>query len=424
MLVTPIRSEILLRNCVPNGPLTKRHTSFNCDAISCGLLHQMSMATIEQQPVAELHAPSIRVRITGFVLTIQAILFAVHWFIYQTWVSFHPETDSLPLPIIASLLSVSFIIASLLAFRFWNVWVRVSYRLAAVWLGFLNFFFLAACLSWVALLASRALGLSAARPPIAGTAFGLAVLAGLYGLLNARFPRVKRVAVQLSNLPPSWRGRVAALVTDVHLGHINGASFLRRIVNGLRQLRPDVVFISGDLFDGSHADFQSLAAPWKQLSPSFGIHFVTGNHEEFSERTKYLRAVADAGINVLNNKKIILDDLQILGVHDRESSDPDLFRSILESARIDRSRASILLTHVPRALHIPEDAGISLQLSGHTHGGQIFPFTWFTHRIFADFTYGLNRFANLLVYTSYGAGTWGPPMRFGTTPEIVLIEFK
>ena len=383
------------------------------------------MATIEQQPAAQVHTPSsLRVRVSGFVITVQAILFLVHWFVYETWTSLRPETDSLALRTVALLLSVSFISASLLAYRHWNVWVRAFYRVAAVWLGLLNFFFLAACVSWAIYLPARALGLHIARSSIADVTFGLAALAAFCGLLNARWLRVKRITLQLPNLPQSWRGRAAAVVSDVHLGHVNGASFLRRIVIQLRQLRPDVVFLPGDLFDGSQADLDALAAPWKQLSPPFGTYFVTGNHEEFSDRTKYLRAVSHSGIRVLNNEKITLDHLQILGVHDRESSHPELFRSILDSTAIDRSRASILLAHVPRHLQIPEDAGISLQLSGHTHGGQFFPFTWFTHRIFRNFTHGLNRFANLLVYTSYGAGTWGPPLRLGTHPEIVLIEFK
>ena len=382
------------------------------------------MATIEQQPTAQVHAPSLRIRISGFVITVQAILFLVHWFIFETWTSFRPQTDTSALRVLAFLLSISFIAASLLAFRFWSVWIRVFYRVAAVWLGFLNFFFLAACISWPAYLAIRLLGLHITRSNIATATFSLAFLAGIYGFLNARWLRVARIAVQLPNLPPSWRGRVAAVVSDVHLGHINGASFLRRIVTKLRQLRPDVVFLPGDLFDGSHADLDSLAYPLKQLNPPLGTYFVTGNHEEFSDRTKYLRAITHSGVRVLNNEKIILDHLQILGVHDRESSHPELFRSILDSANIDRSRASILLAHVPRHLQIPEDAGIGLQVSGHTHGGQIFPFTWFTHRIFRNFTHGLNRFASFLVYTSYGAGTWGPPLRLGTHPEIVLIQFK
>jgi len=101
----------------------------------------------------------------------------------------------------------------------------------------------------------------------------------------------------------------------------------------------------------------------------------------------------------------------------------DHFRSVLRHADVDRDRASILLTHAPDRLQIAEEEGFSLQLSGHTHGGQFFPFTWITSHIYGKFVYGLQRLGNLLVYVSYGAGTWGPPLRLGTTPEIVLIQF-
>jgi predicted MPP superfamily phosphohydrolase len=151
---------------------------------------------------------------------------------------------------------------------------------------------------------------------------------------------------------------------------------------------------------------------------------VTGNHEEFSDSTKYLEAVTRSGIRVLNNEKVTVDGLQIVGVQDRDQANADRFRTILQRADLDRNRASILLAHVPHRLAIAEKEGVSLQLSGHTHGGQIFPFTWFTRRVFREFTYGLKRFGELLVYTSSGAGTWGPPMRVGTRPEILLIEFE
>jgi hypothetical protein len=121
---------------------------------------------------------------------------------------------------------------------------------------------------------------------------------------------------------------------------------------------------------------------------------------------------------------VIVDGLQILGVRYHDTTFPIRMRPILESLRLDRNTASILLNHVPNRLPIVEEAGVSLQISGHTHGGQIAPFTWLTQRVFGKFTHGLHSFGSLLVYTSYGAGTWGPPMRVGTTPEVVLLQFE
>ena len=187
----------------------------------------------------------------------------------------------------------------------------------------------------------------------------------------------------------------------------------------LTRLRPDIVFIAGDMYDGTIAKVNELAAPLAKLAAPWGAYFVTGNHEEFSDPTKYLDAVQQSGVRVLNNEKVTIDGLQIVGVHYRDSTNDERFRAVLREAAVDRGRASILLTHAPDRLKITEEEGFSLQLSGHTHGGQFFPFTWITSRLYGKFVHGLQRLGNLLVYTSYGAGTWGPPLRVGTKPEIV-----
>jgi predicted MPP superfamily phosphohydrolase len=328
------------------------------------------------------------------------------------------------LQVVLSLLSVSFVAASLLAFRYSHLVVRLFYRTAAVWLGVLNFCFLAACCCWIVYPVGRLSGLHWGRPAIAGTLFGLAILASVYGIINGSWIRVRRITVKLPHTPHSWRGRVAALVSDTHLGHVRAYGFSRRVVTLLQRLGPDVVFISGDLYDGTKADLDRLVAPWKELSTPFGAYFVTGNHEEFSEPARYLQAVKRSGVCVLNNEKVTIDGLQIIGVHYRDSGSPERLGSILRRAALDRDRASILLAHAPHGLRIAEEQGISLQLSGHTHGGQLFPFTWIASRLYGQYTYGLKQFGSMTVYTSSGAGTWGPPMRLGTQPEIVLIRFE
>jgi predicted MPP superfamily phosphohydrolase len=213
-------------------------------------------------------------------------------------------------------------------------------------------------------------------------------------------------------------------VTDLHLGNVRGARFTRRVVAKLQSLQPDAVFISGDLFDGPAANPDALVEPWEKLSVLAGIYYVTGNHEEFTDRTNLIEAVQRTGIRILNNEKVDIHGLQIVGVHDREAGDPRQFRARLRQAGLNGNRPSILLAHQPSSLAIAEEEGISLQLSGHTHGGQIWPWTWVATRIHGRFNNGLNRFGKLLIYTSSGAGTWGVPMRVGTKSEIVFIHLK
>ncbi len=365
-------------------------------------------------------------RIAVFVVIIQSILFLTHWFLYQTWTAFWLAKDPpgiSTLQVALAFLSISFVVASLLAWRSSHLVVRVLYRISAVWLGTLTFCFLAACSCWAIYGGALLLGLHPNQRVLVAVLFGLALLASLYGIVNATWTRVRRVTVKLPNLPESWRGRVAALVTDTHLGHVQGVRFMRRIVGTLTRLRPDIVFIAGDMYDGTIAKVNELAAPLAKLAAPWGAYFVTGNHEEFSDPTKYLDAVQQSGVRVLNNEKVTIDGLQIVGVHYRDSTNDERFRAVLREAAVDRGRASILLTHAPDRLKITEEEGFSLQLSGHTHGGQFFPFTWITSRLYGKFVHGLQRLGNLLVYTSYGAGTWGPPLRVGTKPEIVLLQF-
>jgi predicted MPP superfamily phosphohydrolase len=365
------------------------------------------------------------------ICVIQVILFLAHWFVFSTWIAFWPGLAPV---VVAELhaamlvLAFSFVAASLLSFRFSNFAVRFVYWLAAVELGFLNFFFWASLLAWMVWFALWLMHVpvhpASARPLLAGMLYAIAALMGLYGLVNARMVRIRRIAVQLPNLPASWRGRRAVLLSDLHLGPINGAQFCRRLVAKAQSFQPDVVFLPGDLFDGTHGDLDRLAAPLKQLKPPLGVYFSTGNHEEFTDPIHYIEAIARAGIRVLGNELVTVDGVQVAGVFYHSSSSPLRMKAALDGMHLDRERPSILLNHAPTRLPTVEQAGFNLQFSGHTHGGQFLPFTWITKSIYGRFTSGLHRFGALQVYTSSGAGTWGPPLRIGTRPEVVFITFE
>jgi uncharacterized protein len=161
-----------------------------------------------------------------------------------------------------------------------------------------------------------------------------------------------------------------------------------------------------------------------ELTAPHGVYFVAGNHEQFRDDSKYLNAVAAAGVRVLHNEKIEVDGLQIAGVPYRNARLPGSLASVLQAIGLDRDRASILLTHAPDHPEIAEAAGVSLQLSGHTHLGQFIPWSWIARRIYRQFVYGLSRIGKMQVFTSSGAGTWGPPLRLGSNPEIVVLQFE
>lgn len=369
----------------------------------------------------------MRGRLAFFVTVIQLILFAGHASLYETIVYFwpvHSDSALFYLRIVLAILSVTFVTASLLAFRYFNVAARIYYTLAAAWLGIFSFLFFAGCALWVAYGAASLVGLHPDRQHWAFAFLAAALLLSACGIINAATIRVKRMTVKLDNLPEAWRGRTATLVSDVHLGHVRNLGSIRRLVAKVGRLKSDIVFITGDLYDGTAADFRGLAAPWSMLSVPLGQYFVLGNHEGFSDSTRYLNAVSGAGIRVLNRDKVEIDGLQLVGVRYHDATHAEHFRSVLQAIGIDRSRPSILLTHAPDHVAVSAAEGISLQLSGHTHGGQFFPFNLFVKRIYGQFAYGLSRLGTLQVYTTYGAGTWGPPMRVRTNAEIVLIRFE
>jgi predicted MPP superfamily phosphohydrolase len=366
-----------------------------------------------------------RKRIIGFIAVLQVVLFLTHLFLYQTWRFSSGQNSAGPLwiPLLLGFLSISFVMASLLAFRYTNAALRAFYRVAAVWMGLLSFLFFAAIFSWIIFAVTRSVGLHLDFHQIVQWLFSAAVLAGGYAVFNAGWVRITRTTVQLPNLPSSWRGRTAALISDLHLGHVRNGSFLRRMVGAIVKEKPHAIFIAGDLYDGTAIDAGSAAQPLNKLTAPNGVYFVAGNHEQFGDDSKFLQAVAAAGVRVLDSEKIEVDGLQIVGVPYRDATQSGHLASVLEDVGLDRERASILLTHAPDYPAVAAAAGISLQLSGHTHLGQFIPWSWIARRVYKQFVYGLSKIGKMQVFTSSGAGTWGPPLRLGSNPEIVIFEF-
>jgi uncharacterized protein len=369
----------------------------------------------------------IRAGLVVLIAVVQAILLLTHLILYETWtfsISANGVIGALWLKIVLGILSVSFLVASLLAWRYTGAAVQAIYKVAAVWLGLLSFLFIAAVISWLALGVTWAAGLHANFHLIVEVLFGTAAAAGIYGVFNASWTRITRTTVRLANLPEAWRGRKAALISDLHLGPVRNGSFLRRIVAEVLNEKPDAVFIAGDLYDGTEIDAKRAAQPLGQLTAPHGVYFVAGNHEQFGDDSKYLHAVESAGVRVLRNEKVEADGLQIIGVAYRHASRKTHFASVLKGIGLDRRRASILLTHAPDHPQVAEQAGVSLQLSGHTHLGQFIPWSWMARRVYRQFVYGLSRIGKMLVFTSSGVGTWGPPLRLGSNPEIVILQFE
>ena len=261
-------------------------------------------------------------------------------------------------------------------------------------------------------------------------ALGVTVL----GFLNARrTPAVVRVDVPIAGLPVALQGFTLAQISDIHVGPTIKHAFLQRIVSKVNTLGADVVAITGDLVDGKVFDLASHVAPLAGLQSRHGTYFVTGNHEYYSGAHAWIAELRRLGLTVLMNEHVVLHhgdpqaaaSLVLAGVNDYTAhhsdkthrSDPAL---ALHGAPAD-ALVRVLLAHQPRSAQAALAAGFDLQLSGHTHGGQFWPWNLFVP-LQQPFTAGLNRLQNLWVCTSRGTGYWGPPKRFGAPSEITALR--
>ncbi len=225
-------------------------------------------------------------------------------------------------------------------------------------------------------------------------------------------------------MPAEWQNKKAVLVSDTHLGNVRNLEFSEKIAKLVEAQNPDLVLIPGDFYDGPPADYEQLAVPFGKIKSTYGVYFAAGNHEEFGDAGPLLSAISKSGVKVLNNQIENVSGMQIVGVGYGATVNKDSQKSILKSLNLNPKLPSILLKHAPTHIDTAEDAGISLQVSGHTHLGQVYPFRYLTKKIYGKFHYGTSSLNNTQVVTTSGAGTWGPPQRVGTNSEIVVITFK
>ncbi len=360
-----------------------------------------------------------------FLSVVALIFFGEHLFVYNTIVRFLAVTDSwalLTLRLLFIMFPTVFLFTSVASFRYNNILTRSLYTVSASWIGF-AYFFLGASLSlWIGYGVAKLVHTPFNAAVIGSILFGVAIVLGIYGLINAATPTVTHITIPIKNLPQQWKGRTAVWVSDIHLGEVRNLAFAEKVAKLVQDQHADAIFIGGDLYDGSAVDLDGVIRPFARLTAPRGVYFISGNHEEFSPDMKFIDAVARTGITVLNNTIVVKDGLQIIGVDYDRSIKPDMLSATL--AKIDPTMPAILLKHVPNNINIVEQFPIQLEISGHTHDGQLWPLGYISARAYHGFDKGLKKMNELAVYTSVGVGTWGPPLRVGNRPEIVVITFE
>lgn len=361
----------------------------------------------------------------GIVQTILAAIYVSIGFLW-TWLGV-PTVGGIPWPWVFFLGSFPFTIASIRSHRGkGTVWSDRFYHAAAIWLGFFHIVFLLTVGSAIIRLIVMFLfpSIQPPYPMFALIVVSTAMIITIYALWRARTLTVTAHEVTLPNLPAHWEGRRVVLATDIHVGAVWKCAQSQKLVDLINAQRPEAVFFVGDVFDGPPVDYHKETAPFKEIKALLGVFFVNGNHERYRSNDPYLQALRAQNITILMDEVIDLQGIQLIGVDYASSATATAKEEVLNQLTLASDRPSILLSHVPRFLDVPAKRGISLQLSGHTHGGQLWPFTYLSRLVYRGFDRQLKRFGKLQVVTSTGAGTWGPPLRLGTKSEIVVITLK
>jgi len=355
-----------------------------------------------------------------FIVIVSSIYFGIHYFVYKCLTRSLVQTPTWQKSLKWFLLfsGLSFFIA-MFANRLFNFHVRPLNFYAYNWLGVIAvafFFFL------IQFVVSRIFPSKTKLSAI--IALGVIGLISLYSLINGlQFPVVKRITVPLQQLPKDLSGFSIVQLSDVHLEAYKSKKYLAHIIDRVNQLKPDLIVITGDLIDGNVCEDEVFCENLKRFNSTYGTLAITGNHEFYSGLDNFLELAGHANIKVLRSETTtIADQLQFIGLDDDTARQFGLKSPKLEELikKIDPNKPLILLYHRPQGFDKAAKLGVDLQLSGHTHAGQIPPMDLLV-QFYYKYPYGLYEKDGAYIYTSSGTGTWGPEMRFLSKNEIVYI---
>lgn len=319
------------------------------------------------------------------------------------------------------LLSILFFVISFIGSRS-ALLGPIPYTIANVLAGFLFYLFIGAIVWWIIWIAGTLFHLS--LPVwVATLIFSLSVGGALLGIIEAKSIRVVRYNVHLPNSTAEVKGKTALLVSDTHFGLVNHVHFSDKVVEKILALTPSTVLHAGDFYDGPTIPVESISLSWKKLTEKIPVFYTPGNHETYGNYDLFISSVKNAGITVLEDTKTTWNGVQIGGITFRQGKESIGASTAIKNLALDPDVPSILINHPPTARAAAKEAGVDLEVSGHTHNGQFWPINYLVHAIYGKFAYGLQSDGDLTVITSKGVGTAGPPFRLFNRPELVLITF-
>ncbi len=359
-----------------------------------------------------------------FFATSMLILFVANVFFWYILVRFFDITSAYNQAMVAIIifgLFLNALIASYIIHKWDNLLTRIYYLFSNLWVGLSINLCLMALLVALIRLAGWTFGFYVPDLHLKIIFLAGALLLSIAGVYRAFFPQVTSYEVFIKNLPAAWDNKVIVQLSDVHLGPIHRKKFFDRLINQIKALKPEAVFITGDLFDGTESDFSWLNHPFTRLQVPKGIYYGFGNHDLYLGFSRVISMLENNPVKILDNQLVVVDGLQIIGINYSFNSDFNLEEAILKQVAYDPHQPSILMLHVPKNIALAKKSGIDLQLSGHTHDGQIWPFNYIVNLAHNGHGYGFFVEEDFSLIVNSGAGSWGPPMRTAARSEIVKI---
>lgn len=348
----------------------------------------------------------------------------LYFFLSRSFFVSNPEAR-INLAIILLALSMTFLISSVLVHLYSSFLTRIFYTISGLWLGLMLNLIIAFSFSFFVYYFLSFLPFNLSLKMFSIVSVLLALLFSIYGVYNVYNIKIEEVNISRGTWPEVWKDKNVVFLSDVHLGETLGESFLERLILKINSLDPNIVLIGGDLFDGIDGHLEEFSKLIDKIEAREGIYFVSGNHETYMRGVDYSTELKKTKVHILEDELIEIDGVQIVGI-----SYPEMhgLKNMTETLNLINSYKkeipSILLFHEPKNIGAMKEAGINLMLSGHTHKGQMWPFGFVTKYLFKGADYGLLEKDDFSIYTSSGAGVWGPNMRTSGKSEIVKIIFN
>lgn len=303
-----------------------------------------------------------------------------------------------------------------------GVLARIIYTVISTIAGFYFYFLLGAGLLAIAYILGSAFNLELPMRTVAISLSILSFLLGSIGVIQSLF--IRTVTYDIEGVLPEWSGKKAILLADTHFGLVNQRKLSERTVEEIRKVKPDLVFIAGDFFDGPDFNLESIAPYWGKLANEYKVFYAPGNHEGYGDYGKFISFLKNSNVIVLEDELIEYNGVKIVGYQYRGKGERQSLEDVTKNLAINSNESTIAINHSPILHDVFSKYGFNLVLSGHSHRGQFWPINFITRAIYGKFHYGYHSFENTKSITTSGVGTAGPPLRLFNPPEVVVLNFK